>query len=612
VAADLPRRRDQHRAQRLIGRGVLDNCLCGVAMHSPDDMLPRLVRSLEASAREIDLTFADAGRRLGEGLDLFEGLKQRLSGLSAELAGDELAQAGAALATMAEQLRRLENGLSGETTALRDLSVHSHDASQALERLIGLMRLITILARGARIEAVSVRSSEHDFGDFTNEIVALTTRAQDTIQTCARDQARLDTLLREALLAQRDFERRYGKALTSLADKLEQTLAEVAARRQKSVLLTSDAAAHSGRIAAAAGGAIVALQSGDSIRQRLEHAIAGLRLADATATGDGPGTPLDPQSRITAGQVLIRLEAAQLRAGAAALSGDADEIEAALALLADDTAGLIDLVHVLYRGDGNAATSFLHKLEAELAEASDLLGQCDRARAGVDRVTTALSGVLDACQQTVAALSGTVASIVLIGMNAGLRAARLGSGGRSLVIIAQELKVAADQVAGDAHRLAPTFLAMHAASSSLKHEDRLDAACFATLDATIRQSLDTMRQSGERLGLTLDALTDEAGGFCKVVAAARLAFSNAGAVSDVITSAGDRLDASVAGSDRPEPGVVDSVGLLLRERVWPTYTMVAERTIHLGVLQDLGIDAPAQQISADRPAQADAVEEFFF
>jgi ABC-type transporter Mla subunit MlaD len=190
----------------------------GAMMIEGDAVLPMLIHSLEGSAREIDLTFATAGRQLGEGLSLFETLKERLSTLSSELAGSEIAQAGAALAGLAGELRAINDGLQGETATLRELAKHGNAASQALDRLLDHMRLITILARSARIEAVSIQAAGRDFGDFTSEIMTLTTQAQRTIQACARDYERLSGLLGSALAAQRDFDGRYGHALSDLAD----------------------------------------------------------------------------------------------------------------------------------------------------------------------------------------------------------------------------------------------------------------------------------------------------------------------------------------------------------------------------------------------------------
>ncbi|PZN95877.1 MAG: hypothetical protein DCF30_18310, partial [Hyphomicrobiales bacterium] len=124
----------------------VDNGNGGAAMAARDPGLARLVLALEGSAREIDVTFAKAGSQLGEGLSLFEGLKERLSTLSTELSGAEIAEAGKALSGLTGELRAINDGLRGETGVLQNLATHSKDASLALERLLEHMRLITILA----------------------------------------------------------------------------------------------------------------------------------------------------------------------------------------------------------------------------------------------------------------------------------------------------------------------------------------------------------------------------------------------------------------------------------------------------------------------------------
>lgn len=559
-------------------------------MRTDEVLLQTLIQSLDGCAREIDKTFARAGEQLGQGLTLFEGLKERLSTLSSELGGGEITQAGDTLTGLAGDLRAIGGALSREIDTLAALALHSHSASQLLEGLLSHMRLITILARSARIEAVSVGASSRDIGDFTTEIVVLTSKAQDTIQGCARDHDRLVALIKSALAAQQAFDQRYGAALTALASNLDRTLEAVTERQRRGVVLTRDAAVHSGKIAMTAGGAIIALQSGDSIRQRLEHALGGLRLLASLEAGKGEGASFGVPEREAVALVLRRLEAAQLDASATALAENAEAIEDALALLAGDTAGLLDMVRSLYSADGSV--SFLAALEADLALASELLSECDRARAGVDQVTQTLTGVLETCQETVAALAGTVSSIVLIGMNAGLRAARVGTGGRSLVIIAQELKVAAHLVESDAAGLTPIFAKMDDAAAGLAIASGLDAARFAALDNSMRDALAAMRRTGDRLSATLGQLSREGGGFGDVLAHARLSFSNAGAMSDVITGAAVELERMAVGR-KPTPETVALVGEVLHQHVWPRYTMAAERDIHQAILAEQGVSSEA-------------------
>jgi hypothetical protein len=567
----------------------------------------RLVASLEEQARSVDVTFAAAGRDLGEGLSLFDALKQRLTALSGQLSGDGLAAAGATFRRLAEDLRPLRQALSDETAALVDIATHSTAAGRTLEKLVEHIRLITILARSARIESISIQGVGRDFGDFANEIVDLTTQAKATIETCARDHSRMSGLLGAALASQREFETRYGPALWALADKLLVTIAEVESRQRRGIELASEAATRSGTIAMAAGMAIVAMQSGDSVRQRLEHAIAGLRLA--ASLEDGPAVDLPDEARDAARRLLFALEAAQLDATADTLAQDTQAIEQNLLVLRNDTGELVDLVMSLYGTGGAETGSFMAELGSDLAQASALLAKCNTARAGVDQVAKALGALLDICQQTVDALATTVSNIVLIGTNAGLRAARVGSNGRSLVVIAQELKFAADLVARDSRALPPSFEQMQKASATLKREGRLDATHFNAFDREMGEALAAMQEISTKLASELERLTREGTAFGRVVDQARLGFSGVGASADALAAAGH----AIAGMS--DLGTADDPDTDARVRDWVTtqtyrrYTMTAERTIHARVV---GTNEGASSKPADPQPAADDLDALLF
>lgn len=575
----------------------------GSALTGPGFSEARLIASLEEQARSVDVTFAAAGRDLGEGLSLFDALKERLTALSGQLSGQGIAAAGATFRRLAEGLRPLRQTLSDETAALVDIATHSTAAGRTLEKLVEHIRLITILARSARIESISIQGVGRDFGDFANEIVELTTQAKATIETCARDHSRMSGLLTAALASQREFETRYGPALWALADKLLVTIAEVESRQRRGVELASEAATRSGTIAMAAGMAIVAMQSGDSVRQRLEHAIAGLRLA--ASLDEGPATGLADESREAARRLLFALESAQLEATAETLAQDTQAIEQNLLVLRNDTGELVDLVMSLYGTGGAETGSFMAELGGDLAQASALLAKCNSARAGVDQVAKALGNLLDICQQTVDALATTVSNIVLIGTNAGLRAARVGSNGRSLVVIAQELKFAADLVARDSRTLPPSFEQMQKASAELKREGRLDATHFNAFDREMGEALAVMKEISGKLASELERLTREGTAFGRVVDQARLGFSGVGASADALAAAGH----AIAGMGEPVPPADPASETAARDWVtaqtYHRYTMTAERTIHSRIVgaTEAGGAMPAQP--QPQPAEDD-------
>lgn len=570
-------------------------------MNGAVQLRTRLIASLADHARSVDTTFAAAGRDLTEGLGLFDALKERLTALSGQLTGERIVAASATLGRLSEDLRPLRQMLAEERRALQDIVAHSAAAGQTWEKLVERIRLITILARASRIESVSVEGAMGDFGDFANEIVELTTQAQRTIETSAREHHRLSALLTSALTAQHEFETRYGPALWSLADKLSITLAEVENRQQRGVALATEAAARSGKIAMAAGAAIIALQSGDSIRQRLEHAIAGLRLAETLQGERAPdGLPVEAMS--PARDLLHRLQARQLEAGAAALGADVAAIEENLLLLRDDTESLAELVQSLYGADGADTGSFMAQLGTELARASELLGKCNSARAAVDKVAQALAALVDVGQQTIDALATTVSNIALIGTNAGLRAARVGSGGRSLVVIAQELKAAADLVSSDSRHLPSSFAEMQRSSTALQRMDGLDAGHFSALDRQMDGALAIMRETAAELTSELGRLMRESATFGKVVDQARLGFSNAAATGEAITAAARAVAEMASPHSDATVEMEELARAWLTDTVWPYYTMAVERTIHREIIpasQDPAVQTAAATDSDD-------------
>ena len=570
---------------------------------SNNDPLPEPAASLAQCAQEIDRTFTRVGDQLGEGLTLFDTLNVSLGVLSGELASGEMDATRDALRRLAGELRAFGEGLPAETDTLQGIATRNAEASQALGLLREHLQLIAILARSTRIEAASVPFNS-GLGDFTNKIVSLTGQAKASVDGCVRDHDRLMGLLTTALTQQRDFVAQYRGSLSSVAGKLERSCVGLGDRVAKGVALTAEAAAQAAKISIAVGGAIIAMQSGDSIRQRIEHSVTAQRLADSAA-GNGGFTEEDwtGSERTAIDLVLSRLRATQLREAALALKAEVGHIDAVLAVLEEDTASMVHLGSSLYGGEEMSSRSFLEVLEAELAQASLLIQKCDAARDGVDRATAALMNLLNQFQQTVSGLSETIQDIVMIGTNAGLLAGRLGNDGRGLVVIAGEVKSVAAQIAKVASRLTPIFAGMQKASSDLQDRDRRGASDMTALDRTMRQSLDHMRRSGSRLSATLDQLTRDGTQFGAIVGDGRRMFSNAAASAEVIEDAADTFDQMHATETVVSQADAAVVADVLRQRIWPTYTMSAEREIHHRILDECGLSTTGDA-NAKRAATA--------
>lgn len=543
--------------------------------------------ALAESAADIDRTFASAGSQLGVGLSLIAGHARNLAEMSSALADRRIEDARAALAAVAREMGETRTKFAAETATLMRLASHGREVGDLFEQLRRNMRVVTIVTRSARIEGSSVVQASSDFGDFTDEIVGLTAQASETVESCLRDQENLRVSLTATLAAQRDFERQFSASLSALSARILTALDQVSRAGDRNVELVGRVADRSSRVARASGDAIVAMQSGDNVRQRLEHVLGALRL--------------DCSRQPAASAALLRsVQSAQLAATADILRQDCRRIDSALGLVAGEASGLVELVRSVF--GGSEGSTILQELQRHLGEAAGLLRQCEAARQAVDDVVEQLAALLGRFETTVGRLTRTVADIVLIGINAGLKATRLGGAGRSLVIVAQQLKGTADAIAQDARQLKPVFARMVEASLSLRERGG-QSERLARLDDDIAGALGVIREAGDRLAALLEQVDRETGRYLAEVQAARAAFSITARRGETLAALASELSRGVRGvGSRLDEATAARVRSFLLGELRARYSMAAEREIFDNVLREEGLIGQSPEPAAAEDA----------
>lgn len=558
--------------------------------------LTQFAQTLTLNNQRLDQVFADAGTKLGRGMTLFAQLTGNLNLLAGEFGSGDIAATREALGETAAKLRELAVALPEETQHLETVYDRCAAALHALVELRDQMLLVTILARSARIEAASTESGESDFGEFTNEIVDLTARAYQVVEKCVRDHGQLTGLLTSAVARQRDFGNRYAQALPLLFDRLDHSRMMLESRREKSLISTRVAAEKSQTISAAVGAAIVSLQSGDSIRQRVEHIIAMLETASAAVRGEGGGKRLSDEDRFLVVDVLSELAALQLQRAADTLEDDVHQIDRCLDMLMSDIEAITGFSLSLNDAEGGVQGSFLERLEREIQEAADMIRQCDQARSDIGGLTENLNGALNLFQLNIATLSDTVADIVVVGLNAGLRAARLGAGGRGLIVIAEDLKSTADQIAVKADRIITLFEAVQTASQAPLRLEAANHIDVGEIYRTMRRSLASIQESGVSLARTFKQIANEGRSFGHMIENMRQMFGGMATLGAGMHRIGHDVHAMASGSGVAEPRDRHMVQAILQE-IWASYTMSAEREIHRALMDAVLPDVEPEDLA---------------
>ena len=570
----------------------------GIAVLRDDpDPVHAIVSVLQDGVAEIDKTFADVGARFGKGLDRFDGLKGRLLTLHQEITHPDLSEARRALAALAQELPKLEERLDHEKAAMAKLNKRSLSVRRVFVALRSNMRLVTILTQRARIERASIPGPIDDLETFTDEIVALSLGARQVVEECARRHEDVASLIAAAAESQTKFERRFGRTLSGLAKELNRVLQALEGQQAESIHAVGEMANHSATVVSATGKAVMALQTGDNIRQRLEHSVAALALAES------PVPCLQ--------SLLFFLQAAQLQATGALLSSDCARVDQTILSLGEATNRLVGIVRKFGSGGyGNASSSLVTELEAGLATAADLLRRCESDRRTVDEGMIKLTGFLEGFETTIASIRKTAVDIVFLGTNAGLRASHVGEGGRSLLVIAKELKIAADMVARDAGELGDIFAFMLAAAADLRGFT-MGSERIAVSDAATQDAMRMIGQSGKRMSELLRSLDQEAKQFAAEIGSARLAFASMKQRSGTVLEFAGRLEAMAR--QYPPPATLDALqpaADLVNGHIFPLYSMAAERDVHRAVLAGFGLPDETAGLHKEPRPKDDAFEEF--
>ena len=566
------------------------------------DTIIEAVASIEDVASHIEDTFAQVGNHLGRGHAMFQELNGSLAALSEELSGAKTEGAAVALQDIASRLNELADALPAESALLGSIGKSAAEVSSLLKPLFKQIQMITIIARSARIEAASLDANRDSFIDFTREAFDLAKAVQHSVERCTRDQELLSGAVETALNRQKDFENLYRARLLSVGADLISAYSGMKDQQSKSVHLADLTSASTKRIAEAVGSSIISLQAGDSTRQRLEHIGRGLRIA----TGSDASIVPAPDAGTDAGEVaqratlICQLQAAQLKDALSEFDTDIGQIGRSLKALLVDATGIVGHGRSLYGGEGGDTSSFLAVIKQTLAQASVLIGTCETAGKSVDEALSVVEDSLGKFRHAISGLSEAVVDIILVGMNASLKAGHLGVKGSAFVVIADELKATADQVSNGASRLKPILDSIERSANDLK-QLRVDGdpTQLAKLEPSILHAIREIEAGNEQLGQLMNRLVHDGAQFEGLMTGAQALMSALGDASATLPGVATQLES--IGATLKRVSLVPSDEGVLNDLL-AHYTMAREREVHGRFLQRFGlICEPVARRSQEAP-----------
>ncbi len=529
------------------------------ASHRPTDPTPgRLLATADALAGPrdaIDDAFVSAGDKLAECADILSRLTATFDALPAELESAELTAATDRLALVGQRARAIADALATEQQDIARLVQVVASAGHPIDELRRQVKMMSIVAINARVTAAGIVTDTDDFDVFTTDIAKLSDTAAGTIAEFARTYQQLASAVRDASSARGSFETTHRATLSALATELENGLKDVTAQRRRSIAISAETSHTSHDIEARVATAVMALQVGDSTRQRVEHVETALReLAGA-----------DP-SIVPA---IAELQRLQLISARESLSAEMASGEAALGDLARDATRALAQVRDTHGAGGGSG---LASLQGALQKAVVVLRGYEVEREKLDKVANAVAETVRVLLGHVEAVQDVEYEMRLVSLNAAVKCAQLGPRGRALDVISTQLRALTGETVGSAHSAVERLNeAASVAAAFTAATGDIAATRASAMEQEAASGLDLLAAIGARMATALRDLDRDGPVIARRITEAMHDFGQHDSISEALS------DVEFTLTDLAGPGDAPAEYLaILRKR----YTMDMERRIH--------------------------------
>lgn len=444
--------------------------------------------------------FLETGNRLSGLSGAISRLAAAMETAEAVFSRPETLDALSDLTRVAERISAMRGRGGNVSDALARMVADSDAIIGALGHLRSMMAQVKVVAINARIEASQLVRTGVDFTVFTRDIAHLAAGGEKTITEVQHEVGILRAGAVTAQELQRDFEARALPRLDALAEQLAVSLRDLRDAKTRAARGARDIPERLRACNQGIAKMVSALQVYDSTRQRLEHVEEAL---DRTAVQLSGGDPtLDGERRLILVNGIAELQALQTRYADDHYHEAVDQVDRDVTAIADEIPRLNELCRDAF-GAGEADS--LSIVDENLAKGSEILADFIGIR---EQAASSLEHVVEAAARAgdlIRGLNRISADMRLMGLNASIKCGNMGTVGRVLSVIAQELQGYADHTRENVQSVADALGRVSQAARDTEESDRDHAERNAP--ASLKQTIDRLHEGLRATGGDLaDAL----------------------------------------------------------------------------------------------------------
>ncbi len=544
-----------------------------------------LARGLAGVAAPIEGSFSTVGDALGGALTAMDSVGEDFRSLAERL---ENADGVNAVETLA-RARRDTLGLAANAQRMLGFLAELDQGSAGLERLLAaLSRIIgeiTALATNAKVQAAQIRTTSVDFSVFNTEIDRLHALANATTQQAAERLTALRAGITTAHQAANQFHADNARDLDAIGARLKASLHELSTRRAAARDATRKFSTRVSDISARTAQCIIGLQAGDLTRQRLEHIGHALELLSAmlepkvgaTSSDTAWLVELDDDRKGTLLAAVCDLQAQQYTRTTHDFTTQIQGLRGNLQALARDAEAIAtDARRLFLNEDGDR--SFVGAVAADVDRAISLLNSYRHADERIREQIIHVSDGFAAMARGVAAINSIDADMRIMGLNTTFKCARLGSEGKALGVVAQELRACSRRTEEASRAIAAAIGIAAGQASALNAHSARDHESAAELTVCMTASMTALSGLENDQKRSLSDLTAHCGKAAALLTETSQSLSLERRLESFGTGLVERLSQIVAIA--PHHASADSVRGDVLRMLAGKYTMASERIIH--------------------------------
>lgn len=539
---------------------------------------------------ETERKFLRAGMALTSVCACFDALEHPIRDIAAFASSDGATELTETIRQNEAALRGLLANFERSRLPLEQICRDVRAMQGVAARLSGVIRTMTIVALNARVAVAQIAETTGSMAVFSRDAPELVRTATLRVAEVDEALAALSHMVASAQERSSGLGGLFAEHATTAAQDILSGIARLDTHMSALMTRGGKLGQNAQAIRDAVSKALVALQSGDAMRQGLEHVEIVFEAAEDPRVGEG--------LRLA----LADLAGEQAAAAIARHMPHLQQMERQLAAANARTQGFLHEVEDLFLPGRSGLTDLL----AAYARIGTILAEGAGLQRALGEEARALSGSVDRVQDIVHEIGAIEMRINLIGINAVIACAGLGLDGLPLKVIAHQLRELVEQSSGRVRDLTANLGQIR--SSSAQIADLFDRQ--STDMQAIRDELETKVASGlaalrRSLAAAQTAISDNNRLLAENLTDGLRAMSDH---RDEIGRMGAQLQAMAPQGPPSQPLCLSSGESALLADIRARLSIEAERTVHDAWLVRIG-QQDARQTAAPpaRAAGADIV-----